>query len=75
MIPTGAFSYYHATTKLLDAILNSPSEPSKPKIHVHVFKDSFTCIVVKTINYNCAIPIATKHLKILYIISFFAMNN
>ena len=43
----GAFSYYHATTKLLDAVLNGPSEPSKPKIHVHVFKDSFTCIVCK----------------------------
>lgn len=41
----GEFSYYHATTKLLDTILNSPSEVAIPKIHVHVFKDSFTCIV------------------------------
>ena len=41
----GEFSYYHATTKLLDTILNSPSEIAIPKVHVHVFKDSFTCIV------------------------------
>ncbi len=43
----GSFSYYHATTNLLDAVLNSPCEADKPKIHVHVFKDSFTCIVAK----------------------------
>ena len=43
----GAFSYFHATTKLLDIILNSPSEREVVKIHVHVFKDSFTCIVSK----------------------------
>ncbi len=43
----GSFSYYHATTNLLDAVLNSACEADKPKIHVHVFKDSFTCIIAK----------------------------
>ena len=43
----GSFSYYHATTKLLETILNSPSDINSPKVHVHVFKDSFTCIVSK----------------------------
>jgi len=41
----GSFSYYHATTKLLETILNSPIDITTPKVHVHVFKDSFTCIV------------------------------
>ena len=43
----GSFSYYHATTKLLETILNSPIDITTPKVHVHVFKDSFTCIVSK----------------------------
>jgi hypothetical protein len=43
----GSFSYFHATTKLLDIVLNTPNTGIAPEVAVHVFKDSFTCMVRK----------------------------
>ena len=43
----GSFSYFHATTKLLDIVLSTANTEKAPEIAVHVFKDSFTCMVKK----------------------------
>jgi hypothetical protein len=43
----GSFSYFHATTKLLEGVLNNSNVDVSPEVHVHVFKDSFTCIITK----------------------------
>lgn len=42
----GSFSYYHATTVMLKAILES-EKYSLPKMYLHFQKNSFDCIVLK----------------------------
>ena len=43
----GSFSYFHATTKLLDGIINTSNVKLENSIHLHVFQDHFTCIIIK----------------------------
>lgn len=43
----GSFSYFHATTKLLDLVLNNTIVNHSPRTHLHLFKDHFTCIITK----------------------------
>ncbi len=43
----GSFDYYHATTQLLDLVLNQFKYEIKPKVFLHVQQGYFDCIVTK----------------------------
>ena len=43
----GSFDYYHASTRLLDFILNKDKFETQPRAHLHIQKGYFDCIVVK----------------------------
>lgn len=43
----GSFNYYHATTRLLDFLLNKYKYDTKPKVHLHIQKGYFDCIITK----------------------------